>query len=171
MKRLTLVRHGNADWKDSSVADFDRTLNRRGTGESEAIARRLLEQDLMPDLLLASAACRTTQTAEALAREFGMSTRRVHRDEQLYLARAEDLIRVIQTTGGRVGHLMLVGHNPGLSELMRLLTADVTLPDLGTACACTMTFDVQSWTAIEAGGARSFALESPPSRLFGLWGV
>ncbi|HEY8507157.1 MAG TPA: histidine phosphatase family protein, partial [Steroidobacteraceae bacterium] len=86
MKRLTLVRHGNADWKDSSVADFDRTLNRRGTGESEAIARRLLEQDLMPDLLVASAARRTTQTAEVLAREFGMSTRRVHRDEQLYLA-------------------------------------------------------------------------------------
>jgi phosphohistidine phosphatase len=113
VKRLTLMRHGNAKWKDPEVADFERPLNRRGVGEGEAMARRLAELALVPTLILASPATRTKQTADIVARELGLSSRHVRTDETLYLARAEDILKVIQATGPRVPHLMIVGHNPG----------------------------------------------------------
>ncbi|HEY6926103.1 MAG TPA: histidine phosphatase family protein, partial [Steroidobacteraceae bacterium] len=69
MKRLTLMRHGDAQWKDPEVADFVRPLNRRGSGESEAMGRRLSELTLLPDLIIASPARRAQQTAEIVARE------------------------------------------------------------------------------------------------------
>jgi phosphohistidine phosphatase len=63
VKRLTLMRHGDAQWKDPEVADFARPLNRRGNNEAEAIARRLSELQLIPDLIITSPARRAAQTA------------------------------------------------------------------------------------------------------------
>ena len=88
MKRLTLMRHADARWKDPGVSDFERPLNRRGTTAAEAMARRLLELELVPDLLLASPARRTQQTAEIVARELSLPPRHVLREEALYLASA-----------------------------------------------------------------------------------
>ena len=99
MKRLTLMRHGNAKWKDPEVADFERPLNRRGMGEAEAMGRRLMELTLVPTLIIASPAVRARQTAEIVARELGVSSRHVRTDEALYLARADDIVKVMQATG------------------------------------------------------------------------
>jgi len=68
MKRLTLMRHADARWNDPAMPDLDRPLNRRGTAAAEAMARRLLDLELIPDLLLASPARRTQQTADIVAR-------------------------------------------------------------------------------------------------------
>jgi len=119
--RLTLIRHGNAEWKDASIADFDRPLNKRGLSEAEGIAKVLLENDLVPELLLTSTAKRTQQTAEILGRVMELPTRRVKFAEQLYLARAEVILTLAQSTGPKVKHLAVVGHNPGISELAREL--------------------------------------------------
>src|SRR5690242_2465976 len=101
------MRHGNAKWKDPEVADFERPLNRRGVGESEAMARRLAELTLVPTLIIASPATRAKQTADIVARELGVSARQVRTEEALYLARSEDILKVVQATGPRVPHLMI----------------------------------------------------------------
>ena len=77
MKRLTLMRHAEARWKDAGLSDLERPLNRRGTAAAEAMARRLLELQLLPDLLLVSPAVRTRQTADIVARELSLPARRV----------------------------------------------------------------------------------------------
>src|ERR1700740_2439544 len=121
MKRLTLMRHADARWNDPGMSDLERPLNRRGSTAAEGMASRLLELELVPDLLLVSPARRTQQTAEILARELSLPERRVLREESLYLASAADLLKVIERTGPRVAHVLLVGHNPGVSELMQRL--------------------------------------------------
>jgi phosphohistidine phosphatase len=169
VRRLTLMRHANAQWKDPQIADFDRPLNRRGNSEAEAMSRRLVELKLIPTILLSSSALRARQTADIVARELGLAARSRRSDESLYLAAAADILRVVQTTGPRIPHLMIVGHNPGITEVANLFAPAQTIEDLATGAVCTLTFDSRSWADVEAGNLRDSLSESPPMRLFALW--
>lgn len=168
MKRLTLMRHADARWNDPGMPDLDRPLNRRGTVAAEAMARRLLHLELVPDLLLVSPARRTQQTADIVARELSLPARRVVREETLYLASAPDLLRLVHGTGPRVAHLLVIAHNPGLSELVQLLQADKSVPGLATAAVCSIAFNATQWSAIGSAVVADVVREKPPSRLFGL---
>lgn len=168
MKRLTLVRHARAEWKHAGSADFERPLDRRGIAEIAHMSERLLSQELVPDLILTSPAVRAVQTAESIARTLGIAARRVHREERLYLASAEDLLAALQALGPSVLHAMLVAHNPGLTELARRFAADAALEELATASVTTMLFEAGSWTRVQPGGAREVVYDSP-QRFFQLW--
>jgi phosphohistidine phosphatase len=171
MKRLTLMRHADARWNDPGISDLERPLNRRGTAAAEAMARRLLDLELIPDLLLASPARRTRETAAIVARELSLPVRRVLREDGLYLASAGDLLGLVQATGPRVGHLLVVGHNPGVSELMQLLLPQRGAAGLATAAVCSIAFDAAEWRAIGSAAVTDVKREKPPSRLFGLLGL
>jgi phosphohistidine phosphatase len=170
VKRLTLMRHADARWKDSGVSDMERPLNRRGTTEAEAIARRLAGRGLVPQLILASPARRTQQTAEILAREFAAAAPRVVRDEALYLAAAAELLNMARTTGPRVAHLMIVAHNPGISELVELLLPHEPPAELASAAVCSIGFGCAEWGQIGAGEVTDVQRETPAARLFGFLG-
>ena len=170
MKRLTLMRHGDARWQDPGLSDMERPLNRRGTGAAEGMARRLLELGLVPDLMMASPARRTQQTAEIVARELSIPARRVLREEALYLASAAELLKVAQGCGPRVAHLLVVAHNPGVSELVQLLVPAKNAGGLGAAAICSISFDCAHWAAIAAPAVREVVREAPSRGLFGLLG-
>jgi phosphohistidine phosphatase len=167
LKRLTLMRHANAQWKDPQISDFDRPLNRRGNSEAEAMGRRLLELQLVPAILVASTARRAAQSAAIVARELGIAGRNIRAEESLYLAPPEDILRLVRATGPRIPHLMVVGHNPGISELAQLLNRNIG--ELSTAAVCSFTFDTNSWSGIEARNLRDSLSEIPPAPLFALW--
>jgi phosphohistidine phosphatase len=169
VKRLTLMRHANAQWKDPQISDFDRPLNRRGSSEAEAMARRLIELKLVPTAVLASTARRAQQTAEIVVRELGLTSRSLRSQETLYLAPADEILRTIHATGPRIPHLMVVGHNPGISEVCNLLAPEARVGDLATAGVCSLTFDVRAWTEVTAEKLRDVLSEAPPPRMFALW--
>jgi phosphohistidine phosphatase len=167
--RLTLIRHGNAEWKDANIPDFDRPLNKRGQGEAEGIGKVLAEAQHVPELMLASTAKRTQQTAEIVARVLGLATRRVKLAEQLYLARAEVILSLAQATGPKVHHVAIVGHNPGISELARYLAPpDTQIFELATSCACSLAFTTDSWLNLDAPASEAVRYE-PPAKLFPLF--
>jgi phosphohistidine phosphatase len=168
MKRLTLLRHATADTRDPRVADFDRPLNRKGVSESTAMAKRLFERELIPEFVLTSPAVRAQQTTEIFVRELEIPLRKLRRDERLYLAQPDDILEAIRTTGPRITHLMVVGHNPGLTELARRLTPAGDLEELPTAAICTMEFDVRAWVDVTPGTARNVECEAPKGG-FGFW--
>ncbi|HEU4626545.1 MAG TPA: histidine phosphatase family protein [Steroidobacteraceae bacterium] len=168
MKRLTLIRHANADWKNPTVPDFDRPLNKRGISEAEAIGRQLLDAELVPDLLLTSPARRAQQTAEILAGKLALAPRRIKAQESLYLATPEDILALVHGTGPKVQHLAIVGHNPGISELAKYLAPGMVTTDLTTGAACALTFTARSWANIHPPAARAVRFQ-PPSKLFGLF--
>jgi phosphohistidine phosphatase len=170
VRRLTLMRHGDARWKDQGLSDLERPLNRRGAAAVEAMARRLLELELIPDLMLVSPARRTQQTAEILARELSIPARRVVREERLYLAGVNDLLEVVQGSGPRIAHLLLVGHNPGMSELAQLLVSEGSASSLATAAVCSIAFRADGWEGIGAAEVTDVQRETPPRKLFSLFG-
>ena len=167
MKRLTLMRHADARWKDVGLSDLERPLSRRGTHAAQAMAQRLLSLKLLPDLVLVSPARRAQQTAEILARELSLPAARLLRDGGRYLAGAPELLKSVRGTGPRISHLMLIAHNPGLSELVELLSPEGADPTLGTAGVCSMTFECAAWTQVDAATLRQTQRESPPTGLFG----
>jgi phosphohistidine phosphatase len=163
------MRHGDAQWKDPGVADFARPLNRRGNGETEAMARRLMELQLLPDLIISSPARRAAQTAEIVARELALLPRIIRYEEVLYLAGAQDILQLVRTIGPRVPHLMIVGHNPGISDAAHLLAQGEEVIGLETAAVCTITFDTDQWSALAPSLRRESLSEAPPARLFSLF--
>jgi phosphohistidine phosphatase len=169
VKRLTLMRHANAQWKDSEISDFDRPLNRRGESEAAAMGRRLFELRLVPTALLTSPARRARQTTEIVIGVLGLSARSVRSQESLYLAPVDEILRSIHTIGPRIPHLMIVGHNPGITEIAHLLAPTSSIPGLATAAVCSLTFDTPSWADVAAEKFRDVLNETPPARLFALW--
>jgi phosphohistidine phosphatase len=164
-RRLTLVRHGQAEWKDDGSSDFDRVLHRRGNAEATGMARRCREQGWLPDLIHASSALRTQQTAQCFMRELDLPARRLQLSESMYLAGHRELLAVARAAGPRIAHLMLVGHNPGLTEFAQFLAPSAGLGIFDTGALCTMVVDLSDWAGLDAGQAREVHYEAP-RRLF-----
>jgi phosphohistidine phosphatase len=148
VKRLTLMRHANAEWHGADIPDFDRPLNRRGSSEAEAMGRHLRLLELKPTLLLTSSARRAQQTSEIVARELGLAGGRIRSEGSLYLAAAQTLLSVVNATGPRIPHLMIIGHNPGISEVSNLLAPSEDLGGLGTGALHTLAFDARTWAEV-----------------------
>ena len=159
-KRLTLVRHANAE-QDSDVRDFERPLSRKGQNEALEMARRFQERGLVPDLILASAATRTRETAETFAKVLGVAARLLQADDALYLAEGEYILSAIKAVGPRVNHLMVIGHNPGISAAAISLAPEAITSDLPTCGTLTMSVSCATWNLIDRRCVKDSDRDSP----------
>jgi phosphohistidine phosphatase len=91
------------------------------------------------------------------------------REEALYLAAAAELLRMAQTTGPRITHLLIVAHNPGISELVDVLLPHESPAELPAAGVCSIGFGCTAWEQIGAGQVTEVQREAPATRLFGLF--
>jgi phosphohistidine phosphatase len=163
-KRLTLIRHANAE-QDSDVRDFERPLSRKGHGEAQEVARRLKERELVPDLILVSAALRTRETADAFVKELGVTARRLRADDSLYLADGDYILSLIRGIGPRISHLMIIAHNPGISAVAISLAPEVVNNDLPTCGMLTMAVNCATWNLVDRRTV-SEAERDQPRRFF-----
>jgi phosphohistidine phosphatase len=167
MRRLTVMRHGEARWKDPGTDDFARPLSRRGIAGAQAMAGRLRDLALVPDRLMTSPARRTEQTTDIVAQELALPVRHVLREEGLYLASSAELLKIVQATGPRIAHLMIIAHNPGVSELAQALAPEKQAAQLAAAALCSIAFETDDWRAIGRVAVNSVCREAPVLRLFG----
>lgn len=162
MKRLSLLRHGHAQ-AQAEGGDFERSLDARGRTEALRAAKALLEVGSPPKLVLASAAKRTAQTATIFIEQLrSLATEPVMRAERsLYQATADDLLSIIMVSSDELDHLLIIGHNPGISELaLRWANSlDETSGFRGFATAgwCSVIFDSLSWSALGRPTSGRFA--------------
>ena len=159
-KRLTLIRHANAE-QDSDVRDFERPLSRKGHSEGEEMARRFQERGLVPDIILCSAATRTRETAETFARVLGVAQRQLQAEDSLYLADGEFILTTIKATGPLVRHLMVIGHNPGISAAAISLAPEAISNDMPTCGTLTMNVACAKWALIDRRCVRDTERDSP----------
>ena len=117
-RRLVVLRHAKSDWP-AGVADQDRPLGRRGMRDAAAAGRWLVEDGTRPELVWCSPARRTRETWDVLGAELGPDSRPdVRFDERVYEAGLADLMAVLQDTPKERRCVLLVGHNPGVQELV-----------------------------------------------------
>lgn len=145
MLRLTLVRHGKAVPAHAGQEDFDRALEPDGHREVLQLGRRLRERELKPACLISSPALRALTTANLLARELSYPGSAVISDERLYLISADAILEWLRAADRAAQHLMIVGHNPGLSEFAARVAQTPIADGLATGTACTLRLPIEHW--------------------------
>lgn len=146
-KRLTLMRHAQADNPIPDQQDWDRPLTKRGQFDAKEMARRMKARSLRPDLILSSPAIRTRQTTEFFTKCFASA--QLLFIEELYLADHKKLLAMIRQHGAAAAHVLLVAHNPGIAELADALSSERSIDSMPTSAMVTAEFDVDEWRALQ----------------------
>jgi len=126
MRELILMRHAEAMPQSIDGTDFSRPLTRSGSAAATAAALALVRQHGTPDWVLHSAAVRTTETAAAVRTALQLKERALHADQRAYQASANRLLQLISEAPEGARRVLLVAHNPGVSELSSVLGTDGT---------------------------------------------
>jgi phosphohistidine phosphatase len=147
--RLTLLRHAKTEAQHSGQEDWDRMLEPRGQKDAPEMARRLRERKLKPDLIITSPAVRALTTAQIFMRELHLPAAKLQQDERLYLASPKVVKEVIQELGGKTAHLMIVGHNPGLTEFADKVSAERDIDNMPTCAIYTLEFEIEDWSELK----------------------
>ncbi|MBN1142587.1 MAG: histidine phosphatase family protein [Deltaproteobacteria bacterium] len=164
MKRLALMRHAKSSWKDPALEDFDRPLNKRGRENAPLMGRRLARFGFQPQLILASPALRARQTAELVAAELSGSRREVVYEPRLYQQQPTTLLEVIKDIDEGIQDVLLIGHNPELTELVNFLSTR-KFDQLATGGVACLIFQIESWQRIQPNSG-DILFESYPKKPF-----
>lgn len=159
MKTLFLIRHAKSSWDDTALPDRDRPLDDRGKRDAPKMGKRLAERDVKPDLILSSPAMRALATAEVIAKTLDYKLKNIVVNDRLYAGRADDLLDVIRELGDKLERVILVGHNPELTELAHHLSSEIT--HMPTCAIAEFTFDAKSWSDIGKAKPAQVALHYP----------
>lgn len=168
MKILGLYRHAKSDWHDARARDFDRPLNKRGRKGAELMGRHITEHDIQWERIIASPAARVTETVELGAKAAGR-TLPVIWDRRIYLASSATLLDLIHEQEGDPASILMIGHNPGLEDLIFDLVPDdgssplrdIVEEKFPTAAYAVLEIDTDSWADVREGSARLVHLTRP----------
>ena len=157
---LTLARHAKSSWRSGVADDRRRPLNPRGRRDCERVPAYLADRFSVPDRLVTSDATRAVQTATALASAFDLPASSVVVEPDLYLAEAAEILEVVARHGADHPHLLLVGHNPGFTDLFNLLSR-AGLDNLPTLGVAHMRLNTTGWDKISDADCRVLELIFP----------
>jgi phosphohistidine phosphatase len=146
MKTLLILRHAKSSWKDVSLADHDRPLNKRGKRDAPRMGKLLREQDLVPDRIISSTAKRARNTAKAVAKACDCEDK-VELTSEFYHAGPGAYLAVLQNVSDDDQRVMVVGHNPGMEALVTHLTGRMeTMP---TAALAHVALPIEKWDELD----------------------
>ena len=124
MRTLYLLRHAKSSWKDAELADFERPLKKRGREAAEAMGHFLASKKVDLSVLISSPSIRTRQTVEIVLRHARRLGVEPQFDQRIYEASLATLVQIVSEIPDDKKSVMLVGHNPGMEELLALLTRE-----------------------------------------------
>ena len=159
MKTLLLVRHGHAGNGIAGQPDKARALSPRGQREATRVGLRLAAEGFSPDLIVASPAVRTCETARAIAREVGYSLEDIVPSERLYEAEVDDLLEAIEGLNDRHARVLVVAHNPGLSELAWRFNDEMA--SMVPGAVARFVFETDKWAEVPRATIGQTRLDSP----------
>jgi phosphohistidine phosphatase len=157
MKTLLILRHAKSSWREEHLSDHDRPLNKRGRRDAPGMGKLIGEKGLQPQLIICSGAKRARETVELVTTACGYKGE-LRFSEALYAAPAEAYISVLRELDEKYERVMVVGHNPGLEELLEGFTKEEqTLP---TAALAQVALPIETWQELKG---------SSEGRLTDLW--
>jgi phosphohistidine phosphatase len=167
MKRLAVLRHAKSSWDDPRLDDFARPLNDRGRNAARLIGREMKRRGMHFDLVLASTAVRVRETIDRLQEEFRL-TSEIRFEARIYEASAGMLLDLVRTLAGESDSMLLVGHNPGLQQLLLDLTdrderglRDSVKAKFPTAALAVVELPTDRWSEVKPGSGTIVELILP----------
>jgi phosphohistidine phosphatase len=147
-RTLYILRHAKSSWENTALPDFDRPLNERGLGGARLVGNYLKSINAPVSLVVSSPARRTTETTRIVIESSGFDVP-VKFDERIYEASLRHLLEVLSDIDDKEKAVLLVGHNPGMEQLVECLTLhEQSMP---TAALAKVALNVGSWQGIKRG--------------------
>ena len=167
MKTVILMRHGKSSWNDKSLDDHDRPLKKRGREAAPLMARWLAERGLQPEVVLCSSSQRTRETLDGM-RATTPALPAPHISGRLYEAGPAALLEELKALPGSCDAVLVIAHQPGLGELLRLLAVPVRTPELNrafekfpTAAVAVLEADLGGWAELGPEKAELISFATP----------
>ncbi len=171
MKYLTLIRHAKSSWDDQSLKDHDRPLNVRGIYQAPMMGRFIARTYLgiggvnpllpMPDRLLSSTALRAVTTAQLMQPALGTGSEIITLDPRAYLAEPKTLLQLVREFPDHWNHVMIFGHNPGISEFAEDMLKRDLIEEMPTCAAALLELPWDAWAAADWKEARLVGYITP----------
>ena len=164
MKTLTIVRHAKSSWKDTTLRDRERPLNKRGKRDAPEMGRRIHAHGIRPSLIVSSPALRAWTTAKAVAEAINYPREFLQKEDDLYLGSVDRILDVIVAQDNGFNNLMLFGHNPGFTDFANFLVPGLThnLPTAGVVC---VEIDQDDWNLYERPATKLLVHDWPKKPL------
>lgn len=160
MKTLTILRHAKSSWDHRGLPDYERPLSRRGEKNAPMMAARLTDAGIRPSLIMSSPAVRAWTTAKIVAREISYPVEFLQRENSLYLAGVERLLDLVAEQDTGFNSIVVVGHNPGLTEFANYLLPDVT-DNIPTCGMVSLNIDTDDWDLRQKKAAELILYDYP----------
>jgi len=158
MKKLYIIRHAKSSWKDFSLDDFDRPLNKRGRLNAPYMGNKLKQKNILPDIIISSPAKRAKMTAKAIAQEINFAKEIVY-DKNIYEASVYTLDQIIKSVNNTQNIIFLFGHNPSLNMLVgNYINFKQNIPTCGIIA---IEFNCDRWEDIESSNAKLISFDYP----------
>jgi phosphohistidine phosphatase len=156
MKKLLLIRHAKAT-HETGYKDFERPLTPSGLQDAAIMAGRLQEHSLIPQLMISSPALRTISTAHVFTQHLAVPN--AEEIKSIYDADVDDLVEVVNDLDDASDFTALVGHNPGISQLLHYLTDQIE--EMATCAVALIEFNVTSWSNIASATGKLVYFDYP----------
>jgi len=165
-KIIWLVRHAKSSWDSDAVTDHDRPLNKRGMKDAQMMGRRLKKLKTIPQLIISSSATRAQMTAKLIAQEIGYKRNHIEIDPDIYGAGIRGLTEIICHLDDSLNQVMLVGHNPDITETINWL-ANTYIDNSPTCSITTLQVGSDSWSGFTKGAADLVRYDYPKKEFDG----
>lgn len=158
MKTLLILRHADSGWNSPDLADFERPLSEQGLADAPFVGNLMREKQRRVDLVLSSPAERTRQTATLVKEAAGFAAE-IRYDKRIYEASPISLLYLLAETSDEFDSILLVGHNPGMEGLIKILTGGIQ--PMPTAALAEIGLDIDFWREIAAGCGKVNSVARP----------
>ena len=146
-KTLYVIRHAKSSWKDLTLADWERPLNKRGKRDLPIMGNYLRSKGISIDHFISSHAVRARLTAECMASYLSFPLEKIVINQQYYHASPDELVQELKTIPSKFNSTAIFGHNPGLTALINQIT-DAGLANLPTCGVAAIALSIAQWDEI-----------------------
>lgn len=160
MKTLYLFRHAKSSWSFDDLSDQERPLNDRGRDDAPAMGQALAKRRICPDLIVSSPAVRAMSTAVLVAREMKYPHDKIVVESGIYGADTDDLLAIIRDLPDSAASVLLVGHNPTITETANTLSPSA-VNEMPTAAVVCLRFECAKWEEVSKMNAEFYFYDHP----------
>jgi phosphohistidine phosphatase len=156
MKKLLLIRHAKAE-KETATKDIDRPLKYIGMQDAAFMADRIKDEHIVPQTIITSPALRTKTTAEIFTDHLKLAS--PTSNKAIYEASQQTWLKIINQLPAEYDFIGIVGHNPGVSQILYYLTGEAR--EVHTSTTALIEFETDDWAAISGDTGKLTYYSSP----------
>jgi phosphohistidine phosphatase len=159
MKTVFFARHAKSNWNEPGISDFERPLNQKGEEDAPVMATYLRDSGFVVEQIISSDAARALATAKVYKKQL-TPNQAIIQKHAIYLASYLDIDSVLKQISEQFSRIMIVGHNPTMTDIINYYAAD-SVQDMSACGVAVVEFEIENWIEIKMNSGALVAYEYP----------